>query len=287
MTERAPGDDTRAQDREEVALDSSSVGQPASAHGNPGAIAVPEEPIAPLVDRLVRRQPDGHGDRDPGRRPDRTAGRRRAEGAQPVGLRTHPLLPSQDGGDQPDRAVRHLPRCDLRRNGWRPTASTSSTSSTSPHRRRRGQASLRHRPARPRLSQPRHLRPADVALGRVLRRLPLDHDRDDDRLAGRLLRRRARQPADAVHRPDPDAAHPRSAADRGHLLRQRGPAQGGPDPGPSAVDEYRPHRPRASSSRSARRSTSRPRRRVVPAMPASSCVTCSRTPSGRSSSTRR
>jgi ABC-type dipeptide/oligopeptide/nickel transport system permease subunit len=29
---------------------------------------------------------------------------------------------------------------------------------------------LRHRPARPRLPQPRHLRPADVALGRLLRR---------------------------------------------------------------------------------------------------------------------
>src|SRR5688572_26118763 len=48
MTNRAPGDDTRAQDREDVSLDSYSVGQPASAHGNPGAVAVPEEPIAPL-----------------------------------------------------------------------------------------------------------------------------------------------------------------------------------------------------------------------------------------------
>jgi ABC-type dipeptide/oligopeptide/nickel transport system permease subunit len=48
MTNRAPGDDTRAQDREDVSLDTFSVGQPASAHGNPGAVAVPEEPIAPL-----------------------------------------------------------------------------------------------------------------------------------------------------------------------------------------------------------------------------------------------
>ena len=53
MTERAPGDDTRAHDREDVALDPFSVGQPASAHGNPGAIAVPEEPIA----RSRRRSP--------------------------------------------------------------------------------------------------------------------------------------------------------------------------------------------------------------------------------------
>ncbi|HWL33795.1 MAG TPA: ABC transporter permease [Gaiellaceae bacterium] len=48
MTNRAPGDDTRAQDREDVPLDTFSVGQPASAQGNPGAIAVPEQPIAPL-----------------------------------------------------------------------------------------------------------------------------------------------------------------------------------------------------------------------------------------------
>ena len=48
MTERVPGDDMRAEDREEVTLDTVSVGQPASAHGNPGSIAVPEEPVAPL-----------------------------------------------------------------------------------------------------------------------------------------------------------------------------------------------------------------------------------------------
>ena len=40
MTEMAPGDDTRAQDREDVPLDSLSVGQPASAHGHPGSLAL-------------------------------------------------------------------------------------------------------------------------------------------------------------------------------------------------------------------------------------------------------
>ena len=42
MTERPPGDDMRAQDREEVAIDSESVARPASAHGHPGSMAVPE-----------------------------------------------------------------------------------------------------------------------------------------------------------------------------------------------------------------------------------------------------
>ena len=53
MTEHAPGDDTRAQDREDVPIGSLNAGQPASAHGNPGAIAVPEEPIAPLAPALA------------------------------------------------------------------------------------------------------------------------------------------------------------------------------------------------------------------------------------------
>ena len=48
MTERVPGDDVRAQDREEVALDTFSVGQPASAHGHPGNLALPEESPGPL-----------------------------------------------------------------------------------------------------------------------------------------------------------------------------------------------------------------------------------------------
>jgi ABC-type dipeptide/oligopeptide/nickel transport system permease subunit len=53
MTERAPGDDMRAQDREDVPIESLSAGQPASAHGNPGAIAVPEEPIGALTPALA------------------------------------------------------------------------------------------------------------------------------------------------------------------------------------------------------------------------------------------
>ena len=286
MTDRAPGDDTRAQDREDVSLDSYSVGQPASAHGNPGAVAVPES-----RSRRCRRRRARHGPqrvrRSSGRRPDRAAGRRRAEGAEPVGLRAHPLLPPQNGGDQPRRAVLDLPRRDLRQargalrlRRARPPQHHLATDDE-------GQASLRHRPARPRLPQPRHLRPADVALGRVLRRLPLDRDRDDDRLAGRLLRRRGRQPADALHRPDPDPAGPRRAPDRGRVLRQRRSAQGRSDPRAPASGRVSPASSAASSSPSARRSTSRPRRRAVPATAASSCGTCSRTRSDRSSSTRR
>ena len=49
----------------------------------------------------------------------------------------------------------------------RPTPTTSSTCSTSPSSDDRGQALVRHRPARPRLPEPRDLRPADVALGRA------------------------------------------------------------------------------------------------------------------------
>src|ERR671921_2183790 len=47
MTERAPGDDTRAQDRDVETLDAAHVARPASAHGHPGSIALPEEPPGP------------------------------------------------------------------------------------------------------------------------------------------------------------------------------------------------------------------------------------------------
>ena len=141
------------------------------------------------------------------------SGGRRAEGAKPVGVRAHPLLPPQAGGDQPVRPARRRPRSPCSPTRSHRTATTSSTCST-PRRPRRSRAStVRHRPARPRLPEPRHLRHAHVALGRALRRVPLDDDRDDDRSDRRLLRRRRRQPADALHRPDPDAARARRAAD--------------------------------------------------------------------------
>jgi peptide/nickel transport system permease protein len=47
MTERVPTDDLRPEDREEIPLDSQSVGRPASAHGHPGSLALPEEPEGP------------------------------------------------------------------------------------------------------------------------------------------------------------------------------------------------------------------------------------------------
>ena len=47
MTDRPPGDDMRPQDREEVALDSVSVGLPASAHGQVGSMALQGEPEGP------------------------------------------------------------------------------------------------------------------------------------------------------------------------------------------------------------------------------------------------
>ena len=47
MTERVPGTDMRDEDREEVALGSESVARPASAHGHPGSMALPEEPEGP------------------------------------------------------------------------------------------------------------------------------------------------------------------------------------------------------------------------------------------------
>jgi peptide/nickel transport system permease protein len=47
MTERVPGDDVRAQDREVETLDSTHVARPASAHGHPGSMALPEEPQGP------------------------------------------------------------------------------------------------------------------------------------------------------------------------------------------------------------------------------------------------
>ncbi len=59
MTERAPGDDTRAQDREDVPLDSLSAGRPASAHGHPGNLALPEESPGPIVDPSFVVSPTG------------------------------------------------------------------------------------------------------------------------------------------------------------------------------------------------------------------------------------
>ncbi|HUQ22816.1 MAG TPA: ABC transporter permease [Gaiellaceae bacterium] len=47
MTERPPGDDRSAQDREEVVLGSASVGVPASAHGQVGSLALQGEPEGP------------------------------------------------------------------------------------------------------------------------------------------------------------------------------------------------------------------------------------------------
>lgn len=48
MTDRPPRSDLRAQDREDVVLDSGSVGRPASAHGQTGAVALANEPEGPL-----------------------------------------------------------------------------------------------------------------------------------------------------------------------------------------------------------------------------------------------
>ena len=47
MTDRIPGDDRRAEDIEEVVLDSGSVARPASAHGHAGSMALPEESPGP------------------------------------------------------------------------------------------------------------------------------------------------------------------------------------------------------------------------------------------------
>ena len=287
MTERAPGDDTRAQDREDVPLDSLQR-RPAGVRARPSRQPCPPGGIARRDRRpLVRCQPDGGGDRAARRRPGRAAGRGRAEGTQPVGVRADPLLPPQDGGDQPLRADRDLlrralrrPRRALRVRRARPLQHHLAADAD-------GQAPLRHRPARPRLSQPRHLRPPHVALGGVLRRLPLDDDRDHDRRARRLLRRRDRQPADALHRPDPDAARSRRAPHGGRVLRHRRSAQGRRHPRAPLLDGDRPDRPRRlplAPREGVRRGGEGERRQRHAG---SSCVTCSRTRSGRSSSTRR
>jgi ABC-type dipeptide/oligopeptide/nickel transport system permease subunit len=47
MTERAPGDDTLPQDREERPLSSDTVGRPTSAHGQVGSLALQGEPEGP------------------------------------------------------------------------------------------------------------------------------------------------------------------------------------------------------------------------------------------------
>ena len=48
MTDRLPSSDRRAQDGDEIVLDSANVARPAGAHGNPGAVAIANEPEGPL-----------------------------------------------------------------------------------------------------------------------------------------------------------------------------------------------------------------------------------------------
>ncbi|MGH3071500.1 MAG: ABC transporter permease [Gaiellaceae bacterium] len=55
-----PRDDERAQDREDVSLESANVARPAGAHGHPGGLALPEEPLGPLdSQRSLTTPPEG------------------------------------------------------------------------------------------------------------------------------------------------------------------------------------------------------------------------------------
>ena len=152
--------------------------------------------------------------RRPGRRA-RTRERRLRQGAGPVGLRPQEVLPAPARGRQPDRPDRD--RADRRSSptASRPTGTTSSTCSTSRSRRRpRGPPLVRHRPARPRLLQPRHLRHPHVALGRAPRRGAATVIGTAIGAIAGYFGGCGRQPADAHHRPRPDAADARGAAGR-------------------------------------------------------------------------
>ena len=118
------------------------------------------------------------------------------EGAEPVGVRAHALLPPQAGRRQPhrpdpaSRSSRSSPK-QVAPYGYdehRPTTHQPQHAGQAPTLRT---GTLRHRPARPRLPEPRHLRHPDVALGRDLRRAALDR---------RSARPSARSPATTAAR---------------------------------------------------------------------------------------
>ena len=48
MTDRQPSPDVPAEDQEDVVLESSSVARPAAAHGHPGAVGLPNDPVGPI-----------------------------------------------------------------------------------------------------------------------------------------------------------------------------------------------------------------------------------------------
>ena len=83
-------------------------------------------------------------------------------------------------------------------------------------------APVRHRRARPRLPEPRHLRAPHVALGGVLRRRRGHGSRHDRRSSRRLLRRKGRQPAHAVHRSPSRRPGPRRPARRSRRILGQG-----------------------------------------------------------------
>lgn len=203
-----------------------------------------------------------------------------------MGVRTRALLPAPARHGKPRRADPRARRRGVGRPGRavqirpdRPRQQRDAPDAERP-------PLLRHRPHRPRLLLACALRDPNDGADRIPRRDPLDDHRHCNRRDCRLLQRVGRQRPDALHRPDPDATRPRCPAHRRGVLRHRQAISGGRDPRLALLDGAGAHCAR-QLSRCGRRSTSKQRKRQAPPICESCFVTCSRTPSGRSSSTRR
>ena len=280
MTERAPGDDTRRQDREEVALSSDTVGRPASAHGQVGSMALQGEPEGPTgAPELVVTSPEDlalsyEAGVEPKARSQWAYARIRffrhkmavislfvliaigivaifAEQVAPYGYDELDLFNTTS---PPTLEDKHLFGTDLLGRDYLSRVIFGLRTS---------------------LWVALFVAFLSTTIGTT------------DRCARGLLRRRRRQPADALHRPDPDAARTGRPADRGRTAREPQPAQGRPHPRVPLLDGARADRARhlpLASGEGVRRGGQGERRQQ---RCGSSSDTCFRTRSGRSSSTRR
>ena len=176
---------------------------PASAGNATGSVATHRGPVRSRAHRAGARL-----------RARRRAARPAASGHMPACASSATSSRSRASSSSSASASSRCSRAGSRRTreDWQPPYDANYLNSAEPGAVAR--PSLRHRPAGPRLLQPRHLRHPDVAGRRDRGRAARDGHRHRHRRRRRLLRRRDRQRAHALHRPDPHGAGPRGPARR-------------------------------------------------------------------------